>query len=124
MFSIFENKFVSFTKQGDLKIEDNSTDIKLDVMFYDDDELIGEIISASTTEKNIEGMITLSNESTTIAGQNAAVYSDAGAIGAYIFIDNNDKGEKMIITIDFDPAFPQAYNIIENTLVIKQNPSE
>ncbi len=124
MFSNFENKFVNFTKQADLKIEDNSTDIKLDVMLYDDDELIGEIISSTTTEKNIKGMITLSNESTTIAGQNATAYSDAAAIGAYIFIDDSDKGEKMIINIEFDPAFPTAYNIIENTLAIKQNPSE
>lgn len=124
MFSLFENKFVSFTKQGNLKIEDKSTDTNLHVMFYDGDELIGEILSATTTEKNIEGMITFSNESTTIAGQNAASYSDVGAIGAYIFIDDNDKGEKMIISIDFDPAFPVVYNIIENTLVIKQNPSE
>ena len=69
-------------------------------------------------------MITVSNEDTMIAGQKAAVYSDTGAIGAYIFIDDNDKGEKMIINIDFDPAFPTAYNIIKNTLIIKQNPSE
>lgn len=124
MFSIFENKFVSFTKQADLKIEDNSTDTKLDVMFYDDDELVGQISSATTTEKNIEGMIRLSNESRTIAGQKAVAYSDVLAIGAYIFIDDNYKGAKMVITIDFDPAFPRAYNIIENTLMIKQNPSE
>jgi len=124
IYSPFENKFVSFTKRGDLKIEDNSTDTKLDVMFYDDEELIGQIISHTTTEENIKGMITLSNESTTIAGQNAAAYSDAGAIGANIFIDDNDKGDKMTINIDFDPAFPTAYNIIKNTLVIKQNPSD
>ena len=65
--------------------------------FFDDEDLVGEIISDSTTEKNIEGMITVSNENTTIAGQNAAVFSDAGAIGAYIFIDDNDKGDKIVI---------------------------
>jgi hypothetical protein len=123
-YSIFENKFISFTKQEELKIEDNSTDTNLEVIFYDDDELIGQIISATTTEKDIKGMITLSNEITTIAGQKAAAYSYAGAIGADIFIDDNDKGEKMIINIDFDPAFSSAHNTIENTLVIKQNPSD
>ncbi|EKQ50716.1 MAG: hypothetical protein B655_2452 [Methanobacterium sp. Maddingley MBC34] len=123
-YSLFENKFLSFTKRGDLKIEDKSTDTKLDVMFYDDDELVGEITSTTTTEKNIEGMITVSNTNTTIGKQKAALYSDAGAIGAYIFIDDNNKGEKMIIYIDFDPAFKIAYNIIENTLVIKQNPND
>lgn len=119
-----ENKFVSFTKKGNLRIEDKSTDTKLDVMFCNYDELVGEIISATTTEKNIEGMLTLSDESTTIAGQNTATYSDAGAIGAYVFIDDNNKGEKMIINIEFDPAFSTAYNTIINTLIIKQNPSE
>jgi hypothetical protein len=122
-FSIFENKFVSFIEQGYLKIEDNSTDTKLDVMFFDDDELVGEIISTTTTEKNIESMITLLNDSTTIAEQNAAAYSNTGAIGAYIFINDSDKGEKMIINIDFDPVFTTTYNTIKNTLVIKQNPS-
>lgn len=67
-FNIFENKFVSFYKQANLKIEDKSTDSVLNIMFYDDDELIGEIISFSTTEKNIKGMTTLSNEGT-IAGE-------------------------------------------------------
>jgi hypothetical protein len=124
MYSPFENKFVSFSKRGDLKIEDKSTDTKLDLMFYDDDELVGQIISDSTTEKNIKGMIALSNESTTIAERKAVIYSDSLAIGAYIFIDDNYKGDKMIISIDFDPAFPTAYNIIENTLMIKQNPRE
>src|SRR5690606_11198386 len=57
IYSPFENKFLSFTKRGDLKIEDNSTDTKLDVMFYDDEELIGQIISHTTTEENIKGMI-------------------------------------------------------------------
>lgn len=122
-YSPFENKFVSFTKPGNLKIEDNSTNTKLDVMFYDDDELVGQMISIITTERNIKGMITLSNESTTIAGQNAVAYLDSGAIGAHIFINDNDKGEKMIINIDFDPAFPTEYNILKNILVIKQNPS-
>lgn len=69
-------------------------------------------------------MITLSNEITTIAGQKAAAYSDTGAIGANIFIEDNDKGEKMMINIDFDPAFSTAYNTIENTLVINQNPND
>jgi hypothetical protein len=125
MFSIFENKFISFTKQGNLKIEDYSTDTNLLLMFYDDyDEIIGEINSSTTTEKNIEGMITISNKMKIIAGQKAAAYSNAGAIGSYIFIDDNEKGNKMIITIDFDPAFSRAYNIIENTLVLKQNPVE
>lgn len=123
-YSIFENKFVSFSKRGDLKIEDKSTDTKLDVKFYDDDELVGEITSSTTTEKNIEGMITVSNANTMIGGQKAVLYSDTGAIGAYIFIDDNYKGEKMIIYNDFDPAFTTAYNIIENTLMIKQNPSD
>lgn len=123
-FNIFENKFVSFYKQIDLKIEDNSTDTTLNLTFYDDDELVGEIISYITIERNIKGMITVSDESTTITGQNAAAYSDDAAIGAYIFIDDNDKGEKMIINIDFDPIYPTAYNIIKNTLIIKQNPSD
>lgn len=122
-YSIFENKFINFTKQGDLKIEDNSTDTNLEVIFYDD-ELIGQIISAISTEKDIEWMIAVSNEIIKIAGQKAAAYSNDVSIGADIFIDDNDKGEKMIINIDFDPAFSSAYNIIKNTLVIKQNPND
>jgi hypothetical protein len=122
-FNIFENKFISFYKQIDLKIVDNSTDSALKVKFYNADEFVGEIISDTTIERNIEGMINVSDESTIIAGQNAAAYSDAIAIGAYIFIDDNDKGEKMIIIIDFDPLYPTAYNITKNSLIIKQNPS-
>jgi hypothetical protein len=121
----FENKFVSFTKpNGNLKIEDQSTDNKVDVMFYDGDKLIGQIVSATTTDENIEGMITLSNGNTTIAGQNAATYSDSAAVGAYIFIPDNSNGEKMIIHIDFDPSFSTAFNTIKDSLVIKQYPNE
>lgn len=48
---MFENKFVSFTKHGYLKIEDNSTDTQLEVIFYDEDELIGQIISLQLQKK-------------------------------------------------------------------------
>ena len=70
-------------------------------------------------------MITLSTHKTTISGRKATTYSDDfGTIGAYIFIDDNDKGEKMFINIDFDHAFQITYNTIENTLIIMQNPNE
>jgi hypothetical protein len=121
-YRIFENKFVNFTSPGDLKIKDKSTDTELNVMIYDNDELLGQIISATITAKNMEWMISVSNEIIKIAGQNAASYSNDIAIGADIFIDDNNKGDKMTINIDFDPAFPGAYNLIKNTLIIKQNP--
>ncbi len=123
VFNIFENKFVNFYKQAYLKIEDNSTDTTLNVMFYDDDELIGEIISFTTIDRNIKGMRTVSKETTIIAGQNAVGDSNEVSIWSYIFIDDNDRGEKMIISIDFDPIYQTTYNIIINTLIIKQNPS-
>jgi hypothetical protein len=123
-FNIFENNFVNFNKQAYLKIEDNSTDTTLNVMFYDDDELIGQIFSSTTIDRNIEGMRAVSKETTIIAEQNAVEDSDELSIWSYIFIDDNDRGEKMFISIDFDLLYQTTYNIIKNTLIIIQNPSD
>lgn len=121
--STFENQFISFKKPTDLTIKDNSNTTKLDVLFYQGETLMGEINSATTTTANINAMLS-DGSNTTIAGKTATEYSDSASVGAYIFLEKNNNGEKMVMFIDFDPSYSSDYTLIKDSLTIKQNPSQ
>jgi hypothetical protein len=118
----FSNQYISFTKPTDLTITDNSTSNQLDVQLWKDTTIIGEISSSAFSPTDYSNTLALGSTSTTIAGKPAEEYSDSGSQGVYINLGTLKNGDKIIINIDFDPAYTTDYNLVKNSLVIKQTP--
>ncbi len=118
--NIFENKYISFTKPDGLTITDNSTDKTLDIQLYKGSDFIGEISSFGANPSTYNDIFNIGT-STTIAGKKA-VESYENTIDAYVDTGATSGNYKVLLNLNFDSDTSSAYNIVKNSLTIKQTP--
>jgi len=116
----FQNQYISFTKPSDLTVTDNSTSSQLDVILLDGSNIVGEIQSNGMNPSSYSAAVS-GGKSITVAGKPTIETSDSDNLDAWITYGNS-QGYRLVMDINFDPSNSADYNIVKNSLTIKQSP--
>lgn len=128
--SVFQNQYISFEYPKGFEVTEitgsSDSSIKImDILIKKDGKLIGEVIYYENQPVDLTNMKNDPNtRKSTIAGKNALETSDASGLYGDIILGTSSTGFNKFIDFQTDTTYPDLYNTIKNTIVIKKLPPD